>query len=382
MSFSNLSFLRTPTVLEQLLEEINFQRTKEMRQLMKDESGFVMLQGSSYWSDLFVRHFLYPEDQRTDSDDMLFFVRKKYIKSTPRNLPKFETEIAVYRKNGRKMPIGDPDLDWEETVYLNLIIHQFDYTLTIAICTRTSPKQLQILRRHTQTVYASPSRRRMDTKGEEEEITYPYICFMVDNFNEVMSEMLVRDGELVCVELMASDHQGRIQGVLFLGSIRYDALKRVYDARASLSSKMAQRMSFGLISHNTQRVEFVTMKGPLGKGHAEMAVTKPKGCGAETPTSEPGICATDLWDEDWDDAEEMFLYRHQRRLSDPSANLSVFVRGNWQKKPNTYSEGARAHSENEGLDSMAQSFAHIQAGNLRDGSSYKMHSPITFQNFN
>lgn len=34
MAFSNI--VKTPTVLEQLLEEINFQRTKEMRQLMKD----------------------------------------------------------------------------------------------------------------------------------------------------------------------------------------------------------------------------------------------------------------------------------------------------------------------------------------------------------
>lgn len=36
-----------------------------------------------------------------------------------------------------------------------------------------------------QKVYASPSRRRMDTKGEVEEMTYPHICFMVDNFDEV-----------------------------------------------------------------------------------------------------------------------------------------------------------------------------------------------------
>lgn len=43
---------------------------------------------------------------------------------------------------------------------------------------------------------------------------------------------------------------------------------------------MAQRMSFGLFSGaSTQRVEFVRMKGPQGKGHAEMAVTKPKGDG-------------------------------------------------------------------------------------------------------
>lgn len=45
-----------------------------------------------------------------------------------------------------------------------------------------------------------------------------------------------------------------------------------------MSSKMAQRMTFGLFSNSSaQRVEFVRMKGPQGKGHAEMAVTKPKG---------------------------------------------------------------------------------------------------------
>lgn len=36
MSYSGAAFLKTPSALEQLLEEINFQRTKEMRQLLKD----------------------------------------------------------------------------------------------------------------------------------------------------------------------------------------------------------------------------------------------------------------------------------------------------------------------------------------------------------
>jgi hypothetical protein len=50
---------------------------------------------------------------------------------------------------------------------------------------------------------------------------------------------------------------------------------------------MAQRMTFGLFSGAaTQRVEFVRMKGPQGKGHAEMAVTKPKGKGIK------GYCKT------------------------------------------------------------------------------------------
>ena len=101
-----------------------------------------------------------------------------------------QTEVDVYRKDSRKLPIGDPDVDWEETVYLNMVIHQFDYTLTLAICTRTSPKELQVLRRHSQRVYASPSRRKMDTKGDGEEMTYPHICFMVDNFDEVFNSIL------------------------------------------------------------------------------------------------------------------------------------------------------------------------------------------------
>ncbi|KAH0535789.1 uncharacterized protein LOC123266618 isoform X1 [Cotesia glomerata] len=360
---------RPPSMLELLLEEINFQRTKEMRQLLKDDSGFVVLPDTTYWMDLFVRYFLFQGEHRIDDDDLLFFVRKKHIKTSSRYMPKFETEVEVFRKDSKKLPIGDPDIDWEETVYLNLVVHQFNYTLTLAICTRTSPKELQVLRRHSQKVYASPSRRRMDAKGDLEEMTYPHICFMVDNFDEVFCDILVRDGEMVCVELVASDRKGAIQGVIFLGSIRYDALKKVYDARSSLSTKMAQRMTFGLFSGaSSQRIEFVRMKGPQGKGHAEMAVTKPKGSGAETPTSEPGYSVTDaLWDADWDDAEEIFMYRHQRRLSDPSSNLNNFVRGGWRTKPDAASTKAR--SENEGLDSMANGLNEIEAGDVRDAEN-------------
>ena len=73
------------------------------------------------------------------------------------------------------------------------------------------------------------------------------------------------------------------------------------------------------------------MKGPQGKGHAEMAVTKPKGIieicsvylasfpsfvtwttdyyttsGYDTPSSEPGISAIELRDVDWESEPEDF----------------------------------------------------------------------------
>lgn len=104
-----------------------------------------MLQGTTYWTDLFVRHFLFQAEHTIDGDDLLFFVRKKHVKTSSRYLPKFETEVNVFRKDSKKLPIGDPDIDWEETVYLNLVVHQFDYTLTLATCTRTSPKELQVI---------------------------------------------------------------------------------------------------------------------------------------------------------------------------------------------------------------------------------------------
>ena len=105
--------------------------------------------------------------------------------------PRYESEVEVFRsvirtivliflilisdhhrRDSRKLPIGDPDVDWEETIYLNLVIHLFDYRvgeeekqaghpplsqITLAICSRTSPTDLQVLRRCTQKVRGGSS---------------------------------------------------------------------------------------------------------------------------------------------------------------------------------------------------------------------------------
>lgn len=47
---------------------------------------------------------------------------------------------------------------------------------------------------------------------------------------------------------------------------------------------MAQRMSFGFYKYNN--MEFVRMKGPQGKGHAEMAVSR-------VPTGDTSPCGTE-----------------------------------------------------------------------------------------
>ena len=57
--------------------------------------------------------------------------------------------------------------------------------------------------------------------------------------------------------------------------------------QASLTQKLTQRMSQSMgFMKNKKRVEFMKMRGPRGKGCAEMAVSRLKGSGPETPDLE------------------------------------------------------------------------------------------------
>ncbi|XP_018107362.1 uncharacterized protein KIAA0930 homolog isoform X2 [Xenopus laevis] len=224
-----------------------------------------------FWTWMYSTYFM--ERWAPRQDDMLFYVRRKPAYMGPDGNEGRKVEVEVYRKDSKKLPgLGDPDIDWEESVYLNLILQKLDYIVTCAVCTRSDAGDIHIHKKKSQQVFASPSKHPMDSKGEESKISYPNIFFMIDNFEEVFSDMTVGEGEMVCVELVARDKTNTFQGVIFQGSIRYEALKKVYDNRVSVAAKMAQKMSFGLYKYNN--MEFVRMKGPQGKGHAEMAVTR------------------------------------------------------------------------------------------------------------
>lgn len=43
--------------------------------------------------------------------------------------------------------------------------------------------------------------------------------------------MIVNEGQMVCVELVAKNPLSNEQKVLFLGSIKYESLKKVYETR-------------------------------------------------------------------------------------------------------------------------------------------------------
>lgn len=44
-----------------------------------------------------------------------------------------QVEVEVYRRDSKKLPgLGDPDIDWEESVYLNLILQKVMKTFSEA----------------------------------------------------------------------------------------------------------------------------------------------------------------------------------------------------------------------------------------------------------
>ncbi|XP_032220552.1 uncharacterized protein KIAA0930 homolog isoform X2 [Nematostella vectensis] len=268
-----------------VLESICKERRKETMDKVSD-GGFVVLAIESFWTRLFSQYFIYKHDD--SRDDLLFYVKSAAPSKRGKDSSKSEAQILVFRKDTKNLPsLGDPDIDWEETVYLNLILHQFEYTLTCAVCTKPHEKELRILRRISQQVYATPSRRRMDSKGETTEISYPNIFFVIDDFEETFKDFTVKDNEMVCVELVARDKTESFKGVVFLGSIRFESLKKVYENRASMATKVAQKMSMGWWKGQST-VEFIKMKGPSGKGHAEMAISRHKDC--TTPDCYCSIC--------------------------------------------------------------------------------------------
>ena len=63
--------------------------------------------------------------------------------------PKFVRLIRKFLQSEREGSHfqAAPEYDWEETTNLNLVLHQFEYTVTTAVCTKTSNKHLQILKR-------------------------------------------------------------------------------------------------------------------------------------------------------------------------------------------------------------------------------------------
>eukprot|EP00124_Ichthyophonus_hoferi_P000476 Ihof_evm6s18 gene=Ihof_evmTU6s18 len=221
-------------------------------------SGDTSEEDEEFWAEMFQSMFV--ENFDDTNDDLLFFVHN--------DKDRYE-DVVVHRHHSPKAPIpGDSTVNWEETFYLNIILHTFTYTLTMVVGQKLIHCPMKLISKVERQMYPSPSRTRMDTaKGTVTELTYPHIFFPIDDFNDFFKSVVVDEGEQVCVELVAS--VGSFQTAIFQGSVSHDALMRAYTNKKSSVSAWE---GFAQLIKSTQRMEFLKMKGPKGVGQAEMAV--------------------------------------------------------------------------------------------------------------
>ncbi|KAJ1724518.1 hypothetical protein LPJ53_001223 [Coemansia erecta] len=276
------------------------------------------------WNSLFMQYFVESED--ANHDDMLFFVRQTDdLSDTPnggRNAGDEQDPVFVLRKQTPPSilpPIAEIIM-WKETFLLNLIV-QMPCKLTVAVCRRRSKQGSQrggmsVVRKHvSKRVYALPNKSRMDRPKDNvtpPECSWPYIYYVIDDYEDMFEDMFIKKGEYLCVELSAripvpedplaapaskgaadnsekpisvasqdgnvfnsmrsrltsaASGTGTCKIVLFQGAASYSALIDNYVHRLS-SKNMLHRLR-----KPTYTPEFIMMRGPGGKGHAQVAIT-------------------------------------------------------------------------------------------------------------
>ncbi|KAJ2845434.1 hypothetical protein J3B02_004681 [Coemansia erecta] len=285
------------------------------------------------------------ENEDTNHDDMLFFVRQIDDLSDASNGGRGangEEQDPVFVLRKQSPPSILPPLTevimWKETFLLNLIV-QMPCKLTVAVCRRRSKQGSQrggmsVVRKHvSKRVYALPNKSRMDRPKDNvspPECSWPYIYYVIDDYEDMFEDMFIKKGEYLCVELSAripvpedplapplppssspkgaadtsekplsvasqdatnnnnnnnnsssvfnsvrsrltsaasGTGTGTCKVVLFQGAASFSALVDNYAHRLS-SKNMLHRLR-----KPTYTPEFIMMRGPGGKGHAQVAIT-------------------------------------------------------------------------------------------------------------
>eukprot|EP00037_Helgoeca_nana_P007162 m.65471 g.65471 ORF g.65471 m.65471 type:complete len:338 (+) comp17985_c0_seq1:231-1244(+) len=223
---------------------------------------------STSWPFLFKTFFV---DSDEHADDLIFFVASNIGPAAARRKP--EDILEVFRRGSTTRPlppISGRTYNWEQSACLNLLMQQVTYELTSAICRRDPDTlKLRILEKRTIPVFPSPSKRSLEVKMSDEQITFPFLYFTIDNFDELFEGMVVTQGHDACVELVAEC--GSIRTTVFSGSVTHGQLMASFLSRKSGRKYQSKR------TKQERKMEFLNMRGPSGIGHAEMAVSRKEG---------------------------------------------------------------------------------------------------------
>jgi Uncharacterized conserved protein (DUF2045) len=219
-----------------------------------------------------------------DVDDMLYFVKRQ---------PYQPSELFIKRKSFGLIGISEDEkllVDWNKTLLLNLITH-LKYTLILSVCKRdmfvgdSSSEGPIVLSQLCRTVYASPDRTQLEKKGIKYETAYPLIYFMLDDFESTFTNLPLFPNQYICVELFTQipcddniinsnpplgiRRPGNVhpdEVCLFQGTVSYESLSFVFKNKAK--DKVLERRD----SSDETHFEFILMRGPEGKGQAQLAI--------------------------------------------------------------------------------------------------------------
>lgn len=158
-------------------------------------------------------------------------------------------------------------MDWMRTYWLNALINSFTYTLKFSLCNRetesASYREFVLVSQVAGSVYASPSRVRMDVKTEEAEHSYPDLYFFVNDQSAFGECTLHDDREFLGIELEAS---GVILGRSFQRLSVFRGAAGYNDLAKALGSK------WNWNPFQKQEEHFLKFSGPRGKGVAQISI--------------------------------------------------------------------------------------------------------------
>ncbi|KAG0210464.1 hypothetical protein BGX28_009274 [Mortierella sp. GBA30] len=265
------------------------------------------------WRQLFHEFFVSDQSDETN-DDLLFYVQRACDEVQNGGLGVDPVFVKRKVKGGQRILTAEQEtvVLWKDTFFLNVIV-QLQCKLTVAVCSRVAEinpitgltkTSMTCTRKHvTKRVYALPTKSRMDVKEESVECSWPLIYYVIDDYEDMFEQLMVQDNEYLCVELAVTLPTARSRGstmdpearptyanahynqhdavqigrpfpsmvtrggskiTLFQGAAGYHSLLGIYQQKAA--SKVGRRFKLG---PHTVPTEFVMMRGPGGRGHAQ-----------------------------------------------------------------------------------------------------------------
>eukprot|EP01063_Lacrimia_lanifica_P022562 TRINITY_DN30105_c0_g1_i1.p1 TRINITY_DN30105_c0_g1~~TRINITY_DN30105_c0_g1_i1.p1 ORF type:complete len:696 (+),score=202.84 TRINITY_DN30105_c0_g1_i1:46-2088(+) len=130
----------------------------------------------------------------TEVDDMVWFVVGKGDAQTAEVRRRTEQDTWLSNR---------PDVDWERTLYLNIIVN-WHFELTVAVVDNETQHPLEWV---TRRVYASPEqavlRRDGDLKDIKYEKQYPNLYFNIEDWSDAFGDMRLSKGQHWAMEVSA-----------------------------------------------------------------------------------------------------------------------------------------------------------------------------------